>query len=235
VSLAGHVVLVTGASRGIGAAVARALAAQGARLGLVSRSGGDLALTGALGLACDVRDAAGLEVAAATTVQRFGRLDALVANAGVGGYGPFLNLPLEELDEMVDVNVKGTLYAIRAALPHLGAAPSGGDVVLVGSGAGRRGLPDRAAYTATKFAQAGFAASLQHEVRARGVRCAIVAPGGTATTFAFGRGREPGMPALERMLRPEDVAEAVLFVLTRPPGVRVYELGLQSAEEPPLG
>lgn len=230
--LAGRVALVTGASRGIGAAVARALAAEGVRLGLASRSGTDLGLAGAVAGPCDVRDLAQLERLVAATAERFGRLDALVACAGVGTIGPFRELPLAELDEMVDVNVRGTIYAVRAALPQLAAG--GGDVVVVTSGAAGRGLPGRAVYCATKFAQDGLVRALDHELRPLGVRCTAVAPGGTRTEFAFGRGREPGQPELETMLPPEAVAEAVLFALARPRGQIVNQIALQPTSDPPL-
>ncbi|HEY6054175.1 MAG TPA: SDR family oxidoreductase, partial [Gaiellaceae bacterium] len=182
-SLEGKVALVTGASRGIGAAVARSLDAAGVRLGLASRSGDDLGLD-AVALPTDVRELAQLEAIAAATVERFGRLDILVANAGVGAYGPFLDLDLAWLDEMVDVNLKGTLYAVRAALPHL--LESGeADIVTLASEAGRRGLPYEAVYCASKFGQVGFTRALDHELRERGVRCTNVCPGGVATDFAL--------------------------------------------------
>src|SRR5437764_10607788 len=117
--LEGKVAIVTGASRGIGAAVARALAEAGVRLGLASRSGDDLGVDGAVAQPCDVRDPAQVDALVSSTVERFGQLDILVANAGVGAYGPFLELPREQIEEMIDVNVKGTLYSVRAALPHL--------------------------------------------------------------------------------------------------------------------
>jgi NAD(P)-dependent dehydrogenase (short-subunit alcohol dehydrogenase family) len=104
-SLAGKVALVTGASRGIGAAVARALAAAGVRLALASRSGDGLGLDGAVARPCDVRRPEDLEALAAEAVERFGGIDILVANAGVGAYGPFLELPAVQLEEMIDVNV----------------------------------------------------------------------------------------------------------------------------------
>src|SRR5215475_13441393 len=108
--LDGKVALVTGASGGIGAAVARKLHDAGASVGLLSRRGDDLGLERGLGLSCDVRDRAALAAAADAVHRRFGRLDIAVANAGVGAYGPFLELDPAQVEEMIDVNLKGTLY-----------------------------------------------------------------------------------------------------------------------------
>jgi NADP-dependent 3-hydroxy acid dehydrogenase YdfG len=233
-ALNGKVALVTGASRGIGAAVARALAAEGVRLALASRSGDDLGIDGALARACDVRRPDDLESLAAEAVERHGRLDILVVNAGVGAYGPFLELDPEHMEEMIDVNVKGTLYAVRAALPHL--LESGeADIVTLASEAGRRGLPLEAVYCASKFAQVGFTRALDHELREHGVRCTNVCPGGVATDFAMGRGRTPEMPELEGMMSAEDVAEVVLFVLTRPRSHRILETAFRPVTETSWG
>lgn len=232
--LAGKSALITGASRGIGRAVAQALAAAGVSLGLASRSGDDLGLDGVVARPCDVRDPADLERIVGDTVGRFGRLDILVANAGVGAYGPFLELSPDHLDEMIDVNVRGTIYAVRAALPHLlesGAA----DLVTIASEAGRRGLPLEAVYCASKFAQVGFTRALDHELRERGVRCTNICPGGVATDFAMGRGRTPEMPELAGMMSAEDVAEVVLFALTRPRTHRILETALRPVTEPSWG
>jgi NADP-dependent 3-hydroxy acid dehydrogenase YdfG len=233
-SLAGKVALVTGASRGIGAAVARALAAAGVRLALASRSGDDLGLDGAVARPCDVRRPEDLEALAAEAVARFGGIDILVANAGVGAYGPFLELPADQLEEMIDVNVKGTLYAVRAALPHL-LESDAADIVTLASEAGRRGLPLEAVYCASKFAQVGFTRALEHELREQGVRCSNVCPGGVATDFAMGRGRTPDMPALAGMMTPENVAEVVLFVITRPRNHRILETAFRPVAEPAWG
>ncbi len=233
-SLEGKVALVTGASRGIGAAVARALAEQGTHLALASRSGDDLGLEGVVARTCDVRRAADLEGIVAEAIERFGRLDVLVANAGVGAYGPFLELDAEHLEEMIDVNVKGTLYAVRAALPHLLESPEA-DIVTIASEAGRRGLPLEAVYCASKFAQVGFTRALDHELRDRGVRCTNVCPGGVATDFAMGRGRTPEMPELEGMMTAEDVAEVVVFALTRPRSHRILETAFRPVTEPSWG
>ena len=232
--LDGKVALVTGASRGIGAAVARGLAAEGVRLGLASRSGDDLGIAGAVARPCDVRDPAALASMVAATVDRFGGLDILVVNAGVGGYGPFLDLPDEDLEEMIDVNVKGALYTIRAALPHL-LRSEAADIVTVASEAGRRGLPFEATYCASKFAQVGLTRALDHELREHGVRCTNICPGGVATDFAMGKGRTPDMPALAGMMAPTDVAEVVLFVLTRPRNHRILEVALRPVTETSWG
>jgi NADP-dependent 3-hydroxy acid dehydrogenase YdfG len=233
-SLEGKVALVTGASRGIGAAAARALAAEGVSLALASRSGDDLGLPGAVARPCDVRTQADLEAIVSETVERFGRLDIVVANAGVGAYGSFLELPPEQLEEMIDVNVKGTLYAARAALPHL-IASGEGDFVTLASEAGRRGLPYEAVYCSSKFAQVGFTRALDHELREHGVRCTNVCPGGVATDFAMGRGRTPEMPELAGMMTAEDVAEVVVFVLTRPRNHRILETAFRPMTEPSWG
>ena len=233
-TLEGKAALVTGASRGIGRAVAQALAAAGVGLGLASRSGDDLGLDGVVARPCDVRDPADLEAIVGQTVERFGRLDILVANAGVGAYGPFLELSPEHLEEMIDVNVKGTLCAVRAALPHL--IESGeGDIVTVASEAGRRGLPLEAVYCASKFAQVGFTRAMDHELREQGVRCTNICPGGVATDFAMGRGRTPEMPELSGMMSAEDVAEVVLFALTRPRTHRILETAFRPVTESSWG
>jgi NADP-dependent 3-hydroxy acid dehydrogenase YdfG len=233
-SLEGKVALVTGASRGIGAAVARALAAEGVHLALASRSGDDLGLDGALARACDVTRPDDLAALTAEAAERFGGIDILVANAGVGAYGPFLELPPDQLEEMIDVNVKGTLYAVRAALPYL-LESDAADIITLASEAGRRGLPLEAVYCASKFAQVGFTRALDHELREQRVRCTNVCPGGVATDFAMGRGRTPDMPELAVMMTPEDVAEVVLFVITRPRNHRILETAFRPVAEPAWG
>lgn len=232
--LDGRVAMITGASRGIGAATARALAAEGVRLGLASRSGDDLGIDGAFGQPCDVRDPASLDAMARATAERFGRLDILVVNAGVGAYGPFLDLPTDQLEEMIDINVKGAIYSVRAALPYL-LESDGADIVTIASEAGRRGLPYEAVYCSSKFAQVGLTRALDHELRERGVRCTSVCPGGVATDFAMGRGRTPEMPQLAGMMRPEDVAETVVFVLTRPRTHRILEVAFRPVTETSWG
>ena len=233
-TLDGRVALITGASRGIGSAIATTFAGEGASLALASRSGDDLGIPGALGRACDVRDRASVEEMVAATVERFGGIDILVVNAGVGAYGPFLELDLEHLEEMIDVNVKGAIYAVRAALPHL-LRSEAADFVMIASEAGRRGLPFEAVYCASKFAQVGLTAALDHELREQGVRCTNICPGGVATDFAMGRGRTPDMPQLAGMMQPQDVAEAVRFVVTRPRSHRILEVAFRPVTESSWG
>src|SRR5205085_174146 len=119
-----------------------------------------LGLTDALGVVCDVRDRAQVDAAVAATVERFGQLDVVVANAGVGAYGPFLDIADDDIEAMIDVNLKGTLYTAKAALPHL--IETQGDFVALASVAGLRGFPGETVYNASKFGQLGFVRSLDH-------------------------------------------------------------------------
>jgi NAD(P)-dependent dehydrogenase (short-subunit alcohol dehydrogenase family) len=229
-ALEGKVAFVTGASRGVGAAIARILAREGARVGLASRTEDDLGIEGAVAASCDVRDPAEVQAAVASTVGAFGRLDIVVANAGVGSYGPFLELEPDAVDEMIDINLKGTLHTARATLPHLIEA-GGGDFVALASVAGLRGFPGETGYNASKFGMVGFTRSLDHEMREHGVRCTTLAPGGVKTDFAMGTGRTPDMPELEGMMTPEDVAEVVLFTVTRPPSLRMLTTSFRPMNE----
>jgi NADP-dependent 3-hydroxy acid dehydrogenase YdfG len=232
--LTGKVAFITGASSGIGAAVAHALSERGVKLGLASRRGIDLGLPDALGLVCDVRDLTQVEAAVARTVEQFGGLDIVVANAGVGSYHAFGEEAIEHVEEMIDVNLKGTIYTIRAALPHLkrsGAA----DVITLASEAGRRGLPGEAVYCASKFGQVGLTRALDHELRPLGIRATNVCPGGVATEFALADGYGRPQDVLEGMMSAGDVAEVVLFVLTRPRGMRILETAFRPLKEASWG
>jgi NADP-dependent 3-hydroxy acid dehydrogenase YdfG len=230
----GRVALVTGASSGIGAATAHLLAAGGAKLALASRRGDDLGIDGALAQSCDVRDPAQIAGLADACAERFGGLDILVANAGTGAYGDFLELKPEWLDEMLDTNVKGFIYTIRAALPHLLASESA-DLVGVASIAGQRAPEGEAVYAASKHAQIGFLRSLDHELYGKGVRCSILAPGGVETEFAMGRGRTPEDPDLPGMLRAAEVADAVMFAVTRPRTARIFEASILPMSDDSMG
>ena len=232
-SLTGKTAIITGASRGIGASVARMLHDRGCNLGLASRSGNDLGLERVVARPCDVRDLDGLVELCDATAERFGGIDVVVPNAGVGAYGPFLELSREHLDEMLDVNLKGTVYAVRAALPHMLGRE--GDIVTLASEAGRRGLPYEAVYCASKFGQVGLTRALDHELREHGIRCTNVCPGGVATDFALdeGRGRPP--EALAGMMTADDVAEVVVFALERPRHLRILETVMRPVTETSWG
>ena len=234
--LSGKVVAITGATSGIGAAAARALAAEGAAVVLGGRRGERLDQTvaelgdRAAGVEMDVRDPEGARRLVETALARFGRLDALVASAGIGAYGGIMDLSDEKLKEMMDINVSGTVWPIRAVVPHF-LASGGGDIVIVASVAGLRGEHDEAVYAATKHAQVGLAGSLDRELREKGIRVSAICPGGVATEFAMGAGRTPDMPGLARMLRAEDVAAAVVTVLKQPPGMRTLVWSMRSIHE----
>jgi 3-oxoacyl-[acyl-carrier protein] reductase len=235
-SLEGQVVAITGASAGIGAATARALAAEGALVALGARRVERLdALVDELGgnalaVDLDVRNPASSRRMIDATLARFGRLDALVANAGIGAYGGIMDLDDETLATMMDTNFAGTVWPIRAAVPHFLASGTG-DIVIVASVAGLRGNGDEAVYAATKFAQVGLAGGLDRELRAKNIRVSTICPGGTATEFAMGAGRTPDMPGLADMLRPEDVAAAVVTVLEQPKSMRTLVWSMRSIKE----
>ncbi|MEW2544436.1 SDR family oxidoreductase [Streptomyces sp. NPDC047002] len=236
----GHVVAITGASSGIGAATARRLAAAGAcvvlgarrrqRLDLLCRELGDRAV----GVPMDVRDPEAGRELVAKAVGHFGRLDALVANAGVGRYGGITDHTDEELAEMLDTNVAGTVWPVRAAVSHMRERGSG-DIVVVSSVAGLDVRANEAVYGATKHAQIGLAKGLDRELHRSGIRVTALCPGGVVTEFAMapGAGRTERSPELADMLRAEDVAESVLTVLAQPRGVRtlVYKLRGLSEED----
>lgn len=234
--LNGNVIAITGASSGIGEASARALVAEGASVVLGARRRDRLEeLADELGdqvavVEMDVRDPAGAQRLVETALERFGRFDALVANAGIGAYGGIMDLDDDTLREMMDTNVAGTVWPIRAAVPHF-LEQGTGDIVIVASVAGLRGADDEAVYAATKFAQVGLAGALDRELREKRIRVSTLCPGGTATEFAMGAGRTPDMPGLAEMLRPEDVAEAVVTVLRQPRSMRTLLWSMRSIHE----
>ena len=177
--------LVTGASRGIGAAIARAFAKRGATLGLIARKrepldqlAGELPGDDHVPLVADVAD----QESVAAAVEEFGSVDVVVANAGITHYRPFAQLPLDEARHMNDVNWLGTIYTVWSALPGM-IERGRGHIVVVSSGGGVRGFPSAAVYNGTKAAQRGFAEALRHELAGTGVSVTTVYPGEIATSL----------------------------------------------------
>ncbi len=210
----GATTIVTGASRGIGRAVAEAVAARGARVGLIARSEGDLRDVAArLGeparyAVADVADPDALAGAIARLEGELGPADVLVANAGIGAYGAFADLSAAEAERIVRVNVLGTVHALRAVVPGM-IERRRGHLVTIGSIAGRIGSPFEAIYSATKFAGVGLTEALVVELEPYGVGVSLVNPGPVATDFGAARGH-PYDRKRPRPVPAEDVARAVV-------------------------
>lgn len=211
---AGATTVITGASRGIGRAVAIAAAAKGARVGLIARSEGDLKAAleecggrGAYAVA-DVADSGDLERALASLEAELGPVDVLVANAGIGAYGAFADVTSDEIERIVRVNVLGTAHAIRAVVPGM-IERRRGHIVTMGSIAGRIGSPFEAIYSATKFAGVGLTEALVVELEPFGVGVSMIQPGPVATTFGEARGH-PYDRSRPRPVPAEQVAAAVI-------------------------
>jgi squalene synthase HpnC len=206
------VVVITGASRGLGRAVALAAAARGARVALLARSTIDLdavaTLTGGLPLRCDVGDPVAVRAAIDAVVDRFGRVDLVVANAGIGAYGPFTDVADETLDSLVRTNVLGVMHTVRAAVAPM-TAVGRGRIVLVGSIAGRVGVPLEAAYSATKHAVDGLGRALAAELAPDGITVSVVNFGPLDTGFAS----RAGHAYTRRRPRPMPVERAAAAVL----------------------
>ena len=218
--MTGKVLMITGASSGIGAATARAAVAAGWRVGLLARSEGRIAALAdelgeaALALPGDATDLAALRDAAGRLAERFGGLDAVFANAGMGIQAPGTERgDPEEWRRVVDLNVTGVLLAAHATLPML--RERRGHFLVTGSAAGRRHVKG-SVYGATKWFVHGFAGNLAEEMAEWGGRCTVIAPGMVDTAFFD----EPKPDAL----RPDDVAAAVLFALDQPERAAVREV-----------
>lgn len=229
--------IVTGASRGIGRATARALARRGARLGLVARSEDALTELAAelagdpVVLVADVADRDSIAGAVKRFVDEAGGLELAVANAGLAHYGPFFDQPIKHAEEMVRINVLGTIYTVRAAMePMLDRAA--GHLVVVSSGAGLRAFPWGAVYGATKAADRGFAEALRHELSGTGVGVTTVLPGEVETDLhSHQRDKLPDWRRDENTIPAEQVAEAIVAGVEQdrrevhvPPAVRALGL-----------
>jgi NADP-dependent 3-hydroxy acid dehydrogenase YdfG len=249
-TLAGTVALVTGASSGIGAATARALAAEGAAVALLARradrldelkteiesAGGTVLVTQA-----DVTDADQVTAAVEATVGELGRLDTLVNNAGLLRMGDAADAPLADWDDLVSVNVLGVLYAAHAAIPHLIAAAADSsrgvaDLVTISSTGGRVARPGTAVYSLTKFGVNAFSEGIRQELLGKRVRVGLVEPGTVQTEIMDHLDAQAQKSQGERTagmvkLRPEDIADSVVYMVTRDRRVAVNEILVRSAEQ----
>ena len=233
-ALADQVAIVTGAGRGIGRAVALAFAAEGARVVLASRTRADLAEVAgairdgggtALALPTDVTQDAAVEALVEEVAAQLGRIDILVTAAGVAAFGPVAGTKPADWDGMLAVNLRGAMVCCRAVLPVM-QRQRRGTMVNVGSIAAKRAIPGGAAYAATKAGLAAFSAVLAEEVRADGIRVGVVVPGAVDTPLWDAI---PGGPDRARMLRPADVARAVVLMTSLPPNATLEELTLMPA------
>ena len=238
--LTGQSALITGASRGIGRAVALRLAREGAQVALFARTVSDLEQVAqeveaaggrALVVPGDGRKEEDVVRAIQETIDKLGSLDILVINAGVGKYGPLESFSASDYDWIMETNMRSTFLFARHAVPYLKERRRG-HLVVVASVAGRKGLPHEAVYCASKHAQVGFAQALDYELRPVGVKVTTIAPGGVNTHFALGTGRTPGDPKLAEMMDAEDVAEAVAFAVTQPEKARIIEVVMRPMSEP---
>jgi NADP-dependent 3-hydroxy acid dehydrogenase YdfG len=246
--LEGTVALVTGASSGIGAAAAVALAERGAAVALAARRQDRLEGVAAqireqggtaLVLEADVTDEAQATATVERTVAELGRLDTLINNAGVMLLGPAADAPLSEWQRMVDLNVLGLLYCAHAALPHLVSAAQGAprqvaDMVNISSVAGRHARAGNGVYALTKFGVGAFSESLRQELAQRYVRVSLVEPGATATELAT-HNRPEVLSAIRgqfgQRMEAEDIADAITYIVTRPRHVAVNELLIRPTEQ----
>ncbi|WBO84100.1 SDR family oxidoreductase [Hymenobacter yonginensis] len=223
--LTDQVAIVSGASRGIGKAIALLLAMQGAKVVCVARSAEELEevahKTQGLAVPADVSDADDAQHVVDQALRHFGRLDILVCNAGVGSFGLLEHFDAAEWDRIFDVNVKGTFLLCKAAVPHFKSRHRG-HIVGITSDVARRTFENGTAYGASKFAQDAVLASLRKEVRSHGIKVSTIFPGLVDTYF---NDSVPGGPDAEKThLKPSDVAQAVRYVLEAPAHVVIDEL-----------
>ena len=217
-NLAGTVCVVTGSTRGIGLAIARGLARRDADVVVSARTDGDVRRVAAelaalgdgrtTGIACDVRDAEACRHLVDSAVERFGRLDVLVNNAGWGRFAPIDELSLDDWRTQIDTNLAGVFYCSRAAVPHL--ADGGGWIINIGSLAGRHAFAGGAAYNASKFGLLGMTEAMMLDLRHRNIRVSLIMPGSVNTGF---RGQSA---THDWKLDGSDVARAVTDLLAYP-------------------
>jgi NADP-dependent 3-hydroxy acid dehydrogenase YdfG len=249
--LAGTAALVAGASSGIGAATARRLAQDGACVALVARRrdrlqalAAEIEQAGGTALVAeaDITDRAQAEAAVQQTVDRFGRLDTLVNNAGLMLLGPVVDAEVKQWERMIAINVQGLLYTTRAALPHLLKAAEDGprrvaDIVNISSIAGRVAWNGYGVYNLTKFGVNGFTEALRQEVTQRHVRVGVLEPGGVATELGSHNKPEIRDQMIDpfyqqtEVLAPEDIADGIAYMITRPRHTAIGELWIMPTDQ----
>lgn len=231
-SLKGKTALVTGASAGIGRATALALAAAGANVVVTARredrlSAVCLEIEAAGGRAIFYAGDAAEESTALASIklalERFGSLDILINNAGVGSYKNLIDTPVEEFDAMMAANVRSGFVFSRHAAPLMIEQKSG-TILFISSVAGLTGVGGESVYSATKFAQVGFSQALDAELRKHKIKVGVICPGGVKSEFGLGRGRTEEFIRNSHMMEPEEVAEAIVFACTQPANVRIPQM-----------
>jgi NADP-dependent 3-hydroxy acid dehydrogenase YdfG len=241
--LVGQVALITGASSGIGWAIARAFLNEGADLVVVARRSERLQVLSEearkLGRRCavvvgDTREEETAARAVQTAVRQLGRLDILVNNAGIGRYADLTGTSVDDYDAMMDTNMRSTFLFTRHVVPVL-LERGTGSIITIASMAGVMGFAGEAVYCATKFAQVGFTQALDRELRPHGIKVGVVCPGGVKTEFAIGTGRTRQGVAESGMLEAEDVAAAALLMATQPDRSRIAEIRMRPMVEPLFG
>lgn len=232
----GKVAVVTGASRGIGAAIARALAAESMMVVAIGRD--QAALTKiAAGIAnaggrcepaiCDITQLEDVQAVSRHVESTFGRLDVLVNNAGVGSFrGPLHQLPPEDWERVINTNLRGVYYCIRC-FADLIIRSGGGDIINISSLAGKNPLPNGAAYAASKWGLNGLSYSVAEELRGQNVRVSIICPGSVDTELSPHAGKDP-----HKMLQPDDVAHVVRMIVAQAPQSFASEILLRPAQKP---
>jgi 3-oxoacyl-[acyl-carrier protein] reductase len=228
--------VVTGASRGIGASIARKLSGLGATtvicgrdLARLKETAGNICSAGGQceAMACDVTDWNSVSALAGRLQQTFGRIDILVNNAGIGGFsGPLHTMPPEKWDAIFNTNLRGVFHTMRAFVPMM-IAGGGGDIINISSLAGKNPLPNAAAYAASKWGLNGLSYSVAEELRGHNIRVSVICPGSTNTAFS----PHPGKDAA-KMLQPDDVAHVVAMLVTQASGSFVSEIDLRPAQKP---
>jgi NADP-dependent 3-hydroxy acid dehydrogenase YdfG len=237
--LQNKVAIITGASAGIGQASARALMREGAKLVLTARRQDRLVQlvaeakelgTDAAFVIGDAREEQTASQTIAQAVERFGRIDILINNAGVGNYKNLVDTSADDYDHMMDSNMRSTFLFSKHVVPVM-IKQRQGLLLMISSMAGVYGFPGEAVYCATKFAQVGFAQGLDKELRPHGIKVGTINPGGVKTEFAIGKGRTEASVEESQMLESEDVAQAVLFACTQPPGSRIIQIQMRTMAE----